>query len=101
MTKSSNGHVLSPCLPYPFTLQNSETRMLGELPRITALKLKKGYRIFLLPNKHHPQCHSPFTSSNIQHMRNSKPKQVEECQKASHTAILKMLQCSIIPPPHQ
>lgn len=59
--------------------------MLGELPKITALKLKKGCRIFLLPNKHHPQCHIPFTSWNIQHVRNSKPKQMEGTQRL-HTA---------------
>lgn len=94
MPKSSNRHILSPCFTYPRTLQNSETQMLGELSRITALKLKKGCRD-LLPNKHHPQSHIPFTTSNIQHVRNSKSKQMEECLKASYTAVPKTLLCSV------
>lgn len=69
--------------------------MLGELPRITALKLKKGCGIFLLPTKHQCQCHISFASCNIQHVRNSKLKQMEECPKASYRAISKMPQCSV------
>lgn len=60
-----------------------------------ALKLKKGCRIFLLPNKHHPQCHIPFTSWNIKHVRNSKPKQMEKYLKTSYSTIPKTQQCSV------